>query len=147
MNVDDDPEDIRWIRVLGGDRLPAASNSLLLNLKKSYSFYHRRGSSIFVACVIHSSAQISLYQTPGRRPPRITGRFVNTAVTTVQISWRSRWYCRSMSVEDSESHRFELKFVEFSQGDLGPTSVQELLLSDFLKEPLVWNFFFIILCS
>ena len=88
-----------------------------------------------------------LCQTPGQRPPRITGRFVNTAVTTVQISWRSRWYCRSMSVEDSESHRFELKFVEFSQGDLGPTSVQELLLSDFLKEPLVWNFFFIILCS
>ena len=27
---------------------------------------------------VHSSAQMCLYQTPGRRPPRITGRFVNT---------------------------------------------------------------------
>ena len=25
----------------------------------------------------------------------------------VQISWRSRWFCQSMSVQDSESRRFE----------------------------------------
>ena len=37
------------------------------------------GSRIFVACFLHSSAQMCLYQTPGRRPPPITGRFVNTA--------------------------------------------------------------------
>ena len=36
-------------------------------------------SRIFVACFLHSSAQkMCLYQTPGRRPPPITGRFVNT---------------------------------------------------------------------
>ena len=56
---------------------------------------------------------------PGRRPPRITGRFVNT-VTRGRVgvpherapfrSWRSRWFCRSMSVEDSQSRRFELTF-------------------------------------
>ena len=39
MNVDDDPEDIKWIRGLGGERLPAASYTLLPNLKKkSYYF-------------------------------------------------------------------------------------------------------------
>ena len=32
----------------------------------------------FVACFLHSSAQMWLYQTPGRRPPPITGLFVNT---------------------------------------------------------------------
>ena len=110
VNVDDGPEDIRCIRVLGGEKLPAASYSLLLNLKKSSIFPRGDGSRIFVACFLHSSAQTCLYQTPGRRPPRITGRFVNTAVTTVQISWRGRWFCRSMSVEDSESRRFELIF-------------------------------------
>ena len=36
------------------------------------------GSIIFVACFLHSSAQMCLHQTPGRRPPPITGRFVNT---------------------------------------------------------------------
>ena len=37
-----------------------------------------QGSRTFVACFLHSSAQMRLYQTPGRRPPPITGRFVNT---------------------------------------------------------------------
>ena len=60
-----------------------------------------------------------LYQTPGQRPPRITGRFVNTGhrvdrsperARPVQISWGSRWFCRSMFVEDSQSRRFKLSF-------------------------------------
>ena len=34
VNVDDGLEDIRWIRGLGGEKLPAASNALLSNLKK-----------------------------------------------------------------------------------------------------------------
>ena len=36
MNVDDGPEDIRGVRVVGGEKLPAASYSLLLNLEKRY---------------------------------------------------------------------------------------------------------------
>ena len=32
----------------------------------------------FVACFLHSSAHMCLHQTPGRRPPPITGRFENT---------------------------------------------------------------------
>ena len=40
----------------------------------------------------------------------------------------------SIDVEDSESHRFQLTFGGVSQGDLGPTSYQELLFerSEFL---------------
>ena len=78
VNLDDGLEDIRWIRGPGGEKLPAASNALLPNLKKGLFFAIGEGSRIFVACFLHSSAQMCLYQTPGRRPPRITGRFVNT---------------------------------------------------------------------
>ena len=42
MDVDDGLEDIRWIRGLGSERVPAASYALLPNLKKVY-FCHRRG--------------------------------------------------------------------------------------------------------
>jgi len=38
MNVDDDLEDIRWNRGLGGERLPTASYTLLPNLKKGLFF-------------------------------------------------------------------------------------------------------------
>ena len=78
MNVDDGLEDIRWIRGLGCEKLPAASNTLVPNLKKGLFFAIGDGSRIFVGCFIHSSAQMCLYQTPGRRPPPITVRVVNT---------------------------------------------------------------------
>ena len=78
MNVDDGLEDIRWIRGLGGEKLPAASNTLLPNLQKGLFFAIGEGSVVFVAFILHRSAQLCLYQTPGRRPPPITGRFVNT---------------------------------------------------------------------
>ena len=78
MNVDDGLEDIRWIRGVGGEKLPVASYALLPNLKKGLLLAIGEISRIFVACFLHSSAQMSLYQTPGRRPPPITSRFVNT---------------------------------------------------------------------
>ena len=59
--------------------MPAASYALPPNLKKRSTFAIGEGLRIFVACFLHSSAQICLYQTPGWRPPPITGRFVNTA--------------------------------------------------------------------
>ena len=46
--------------------------------EKGLFFAIGKGSRIFVACFLHSSAQMCLYRTPGRRPPRINGRFVNT---------------------------------------------------------------------
>ena len=70
-------EDIRWIRGLGSEKLPAASYALLPNLNKGLLFAIGEGSIIFVTC-LHSSAHMCLYQTPGPRPPPITGRFVNT---------------------------------------------------------------------
>ena len=76
MNVDDGLVHIRSIRGLGGEKLPTASYALLRNLGPV--FCHRRGIDNFVACFLHSSAQMCLCQTPGRRPPPITGRFVNT---------------------------------------------------------------------
>ena len=44
VNVDDGLEDIRWIRGLGGEKLPAASNALLSNLKKRLFFAIGEGS-------------------------------------------------------------------------------------------------------
>ena len=119
MNVGDALEDISWIRGLGGEMLPAASYALP-NLKKGLLFATGEESRIFVACFRNSSAQMCLYQTPGRRPPPITGRFVNT-VTRGWVGAPNRrapfrfhgavvGFCRSMSVQDSESRRFELTF-------------------------------------
>ena len=74
------PEDIRWIRGLGGEKLPAASNALLPNLKKVYLVFVAIGeeSIILIACFLHSSAELYLCLTPGRRPPPVTGQFVNS---------------------------------------------------------------------
>ena len=59
--------------------MPAASYALLLNLKRGLFFAIGEGSS-FLSPVfyVHSSAQKCLYRTPGRRPPPVIGRFVNT---------------------------------------------------------------------
>ena len=80
MNVNDGLEDIRRIRGLGGEKLPVASYTLLPNLKMVYYLPSETDREILspVFYKVQSSAQMCLYQTPGRRPPRITGRFVNT---------------------------------------------------------------------
>ena len=61
VNVDDGLEDTRRIRGLWGEKLPAASYTLLPNLKKGLFFAIGEGSRIFVACFLQSSAQICLY--------------------------------------------------------------------------------------
>ena len=61
----------RWIRGLGGEKLPTASYTLLPNLKKGIFLAIGEGSIILVACFLHRRAQTCLYQTPGRRPLRI----------------------------------------------------------------------------
>ena len=79
------------------------------------------------------------YQTPGRHPPRITGRYCCDRRSDFMAQ---SLVCRSMSVEDSESRRFESTFGGVFSGRLGPTSAhQELLFSEFFKKNLVWNFF------
>ena len=54
VSVDDGPEDIRWTRVLGGEKLPAASYCFFLKLKGLF-FCHRRGIENF--CRLFSTQQ------------------------------------------------------------------------------------------
>ena len=78
MSVEDGLEDIGRIRCLEGERLPPLSYVLLPNLKTVHFLAIGERSRILVVCVLHTSGQMFLYQTPGRRPQRITGRRVGT---------------------------------------------------------------------
>ena len=78
MDADDGLEDIRWIRGLRGEMLPAASYALLPNLKKGVFFAIGEGSIFFFVCFLHTRGQMLLCQTHGRRLPRITVRVVHT---------------------------------------------------------------------
>ena len=103
------------------------------------------GSRIFVACFLHSSAQMCLYQTPGRRPLPITGRFVDTVTRGwveapngrapfrfhgAVVGFVARCLSRTRNLAASNKHYI---WVSFSQADLGPRSAQELFFSGFLK--------------
>ena len=77
MNVDESLDDIRWIRGLEGENLPAASYALLSSLKKGLFFAIGEGSRIFVACFLQQRSNVFV-SDPGRRPPPITGCFVIT---------------------------------------------------------------------
>ena len=74
-----------WIRVLGGERLPGVSYALRRNLKRTDLMCAiKEGSTIIVVlCFLHSSGGMLFYQTPGRRPPHITG----FAVKAVNLTW------------------------------------------------------------
>ena len=77
VNIDDGLEYSRWIRGLGGEKLPAASYALLPKKPKKKGIF-AIGERFFAPCFLHSSAQMCRYQTPGRRPPPITGHSANT---------------------------------------------------------------------
>ena len=133
---------IRRIRGLGGEKLPAASNAPLSNLEKGLFFAIGEGSRFFVACFLHSSAQTCLYQKPGRRPPPITRRFVNTVTRGwvgapngrapfrfhgADVGFVGRCLSRTRNLAASNIS------LSFSQADLGPRSAQQLFFSGFLK--------------
>ena len=140
VNVDNGLEHIRWIRGLGGEKLPAASDVLLPNLKKGLFWAIGEGSRTFVACFLHSSAQMCL---PGRRPPPITGRFVNTVTRgwvgapnepprSDFMAWSlvlSIDVCAGLGISPLRTNIW----LSFSQTDLGPRSAQELFFSGLLK--------------
>ena len=137
MNVDDGLEDIRWIRGLGGEKLPAASNALLPNLKKGLFFAIGEGSRNCVPCFLHSNAQMCLYQTPGRRPQRITGGFVNTVTgggsEPLTSAPRSDFMAQSMVLSIDVCRGLRISslrmnvWLSFCQADLGPRSAQDPL--------------------
>ena len=141
MNVNDGLEDVRWICGLGGDKLPVALHALLPNLKKGLFFAIGEGSIIFIACFLHGSTQMCLYQTPGRRPPRITVRFVNTVTRGWVGAPNERAPCRFMAqslvLSIDVCPRLGISplrtniWLSCSQADLGPRSAQELLFSGF----------------
>ena len=119
----------------------AASYALLPNLRKLF-FAITEGTRIFVICFLHNTGRKFLYQTPGRRPPRITGRVVCTGQRVgwspqgrrpVQISRCNRWFCRSMSAEDSEFRRFELNVARGCSGRYWPIIWAGFFLFFFLK--------------
>ena len=146
MNVDDNLEDIRWIRGLGGERLPAASYALLPNLKKKNSILAmREGSRFFSFYFLHISAQMCFYQTPGRRPTRITGRVVNTAtrgwVGAPNDHAPFRLHDAIVGFVDrcvSRTRILAASKLSFSPADLGPTSAQEFSFSFFVQ---LWKLF------
>ena len=89
MNVDGGLDDIRWIRGLEGERLPAASYILFSNRGKGLLFPTGERSTICAVCFPPTARghvflyqtpdrRPFLYQTPGRRPTRFTGRVVST---------------------------------------------------------------------
>ena len=143
MNVHDGPEDIRWIRGLGGEKMPAASYALLPNLK-AYFLPSERDREFLspVFYLVHSSAQMRLYQTPGRRPPPITGRFVNTVTRGwvgapnerapfrfhgAVVGFVDRCLSRTRNLATSNI------WLSVSQADLGSRLAQEVFFSGFLK--------------
>ena len=64
--------------VYGARSCPRRPSLFTQTCKKAYIFAIGEESIIFVACFLHSSAQMCLYLTSGPRPPPITGGFVNT---------------------------------------------------------------------
>ena len=106
-SLDDDLVDVRWIHGLGGESLPTASYGILPHLKKKVFYAIRDGWRKFVT--------LGWVGAPNERTP---------------FRVQSRCFCRSMSVEDSESRPFESS-LSFSQADLGPTTAPEYVFSGF----------------
>ena len=78
-NVDGwQPQDIRWIRGLGGESLPVMS----CVLPDQTNVSHRRGIENFVLSISSTpaapAAELFSCQTPGQCLPHTTGRCVNT---------------------------------------------------------------------
>ena len=111
--------------------------------KKGLFFAIGEGSRFLVACFLHSSAQICWYQSPGRRPPPITGRFVNTMtrgwVGAPNERAPFRFMAQSLVLSIDVCPGLGIPplriniWLSFSQADLGPISAQELFFSGFLK--------------
>ena len=78
MNVHDGLDDTRWIRGLGGEKLPAASYALLPNPEKGLFFAIREGSTV-LSPVFYTAAPkcVCIRRRAGARP-RITVCFVDT---------------------------------------------------------------------
>ena len=126
MNVDDGLEDIRWIRGRGREVARGVLRSSPKPEKRSIFCHRRRIENL---CRLFSTQQRpNVYQTPGRRPPPIIGRFVNTVTRGwvgapngrapfrfhgAVVGFVHRWLSRTRNLAASNKH-----------ADLGPRSAQ-----------------------
>ena len=72
-----------WIHGLGGERLLVMPYALCPNPKSAYFLPSKMDRDFFVICFLYTSGQMFFSQTPGRRPPYITGLRVNS----VTLGW------------------------------------------------------------
>ena len=123
VNEDDGLED-RWIRVLGGEKLPAASYALLPKPEKKACFLPSERDRDF--CRLFSKRQRPNVFVSDAWPAPATyhGSFCEHCDQRVgrspQISCRSRWFCRSMSVQDSSLAASNKHLAEFFSGRSWP---------------------------
>ena len=83
VNIHNALEGIIAIRSLGGERLPAASYDLRLNLQKVLFLAIGEESRFFFVCFQHISCQMHFYQTPGGFPPHT----IHREGSTVTLGW------------------------------------------------------------
>ena len=120
-------------------------------------FCHRRGIENFLVCFLYTSAQMCLYQTPGRRPPPVTGDFVNTVTRGRVGAPNERAPFRFHGAVVGFVHRCLSRlgisplrsniWLSFSQADLGPRSAQVLFFSGFLKSLKLFFRRFVLIAS
>ena len=114
--------------------------------RKNY-FCYRRGIEILCRLFFSHQRPSVFFQTPGRRPPYVTGPSCDHCdsgvdrslyrARPVQIPWRSHRCCRSMSVRNSKFRRFKWSVWVF----LRPILTQHLARSCFLVFVQVQIFF------
>ena len=85
VNMDGELRNFMWIHGLGGERLLVMPYALCPNPANAYFLPSKidTGRDFFVTCFLYPSGQMLFSQTPGRRPPYITGLRVNS----VTLGW------------------------------------------------------------
>ena len=146
MNADDGLEYIRWIRGLGGEKLPATSYALLPNLKKLY-FCHRRGIENFGRLFSTQQRPNLVVSDAWQAPATDHLPFVNTVTRgwvgppmtsaprsnfMVQPLVLSINVCRGLGISPL---RINL-WLSFSQADLGPTFCPGMIFFVFCSKVL-----------
>ena len=134
---------IRWIRGLGGEKLPAASYALLPNLKKAYFlpsernrelsspvFYTAAPKCVWIRCLagdrnVSLVVLWTLWLEGGSEPLTSALRsdfMVQSLVLSIDV-------CRGLGISPLRIN----VWLSFCQADLGPRSAQELFFPFFLN--------------
>ena len=142
MHVDDGLEDIRWIRGLRGERLPAASYALLPNPKKGHSFLPSERDQKMLSPVFYTAAPkcVCIRRLSGARhlsPVVLWTLWPDGGSEPLTSAPRSDFMARSLVLSIDVCRGLGISSLRaniwpnFSQADMGPRSAQEC--SGFLK--------------